>query len=645
MNQRPKRPSSRRAQNRRRGPCPRPAPRNLAERESRGPVPMARPKSKKRFASKQDRRRARARAKENERTSPARPRIEAGPLSPTTGGRLRAVALALEQRGSGTGSTLRSSGRRRSAARQRAEGTRPRTTWDPRGRNFFANNPGSQQGRGGYAPEGRPDRGGGKGRGPFGANPRVNHVVLGRRSSNPTRIRRPGPHQAGPPRGRKVQTNPGGSVLRELPHIASVETLARAALEIATRVEREVLRDHKRADRMLGAELRPRRDLAPTDHRFISQCAFALLRWGGWLEPLGLEQPEEPPALCLAARFAHPPSRLPSLGTQPSPRPGPARPFGRCAKLGRAFRRIQAAAGRAARHRGPLAALPPWLRENLPLPPGGGSPKTRFVELLAALQRPPSLWVRVQGADEAAIWSELTAGGIKPWIHRRLTVAAKLDPDSDVHHLPAFTRGELEIQDLASQAVGMACDPDPGERWWDACAGAGGKSLHLASLMKGKGLVVATDVNAARLKEAVRRARRSPFRNLTTKPWDGRHVPGKPKSFDGVLVDAPCSAIGTWRRNPDARWSIDRHAIARLAETQAQLLHVASAAVKPGGTLVYSVCTLTPAETTEVVRNFLQSHPQFQLDPFPHPLLETSTDGTVLIWPQDSDTDAMFIRA
>jgi 16S rRNA (cytosine967-C5)-methyltransferase len=291
----------------------------------------------------------------------------------------------------------------------------------------------------------------------------------------------------------------------------------------------------------------------------------------------------------------------------------------------------------------PWRLFPPWLRENLPLPPGGGSPKARYVELLDALQKRPPLWVRAQGVDEKEVWAELAEGGLKPWVHRRVTTAAKLDSEADVHHLPLFQRGALEIQDLASQAVGAVCDPDPGERWWDACAGAGGKSLHLAALMKGKGLVVATDVNPVRLKEAVRRARRSPFRNITTKPWDGRHVAGKPRSFSGVLVDAPCSAIGTWRRNSDARWSIDRQAIPRLAQLQAELLAAASAGVRPGGTLVYSVCTLTPAETTGVVRGFLADHPDFQLDPFPHPLADSQTDGTVLIWPQDADSDAMFI--
>ncbi|MHC5542192.1 hypothetical protein ACYOEI_28555, partial [Singulisphaera rosea] len=90
-------------------------------------------------------------------------------------------------------------------------------------------------------------------------------------------------------------------------------------------------------------------------------------------------------------------------------------------------------------------------------------------------------------------------------------------------------------------------------------------------------------------------------------------------------------------------WTTEPEAIRRLAEIQAQLLHAASAGVKPGGNLVYSVCTLTPTETTGVVGAFLESHPDFHLDPFPHPLLEGSTDGKVLIWPQDSDTDAMFI--
>jgi len=450
---------------------------------------------------------------------------------------------------------------------------------------------------------------------------------------------------------------------RETPHIAPLQDLARAALEVALEVEQAVLGEGKHADRAIAAALRararqgrgPALALAQTDQRFISQSIFSLFRWRGWIDPLHLQRPEARLLLAwlLDAPWVHPvchvwarvigrdPGQLVALGDAPN---WTARAEGLKRWLG----------GRAVTA-DPWRLFPAWLREHLPLPPSGATPKVRYLELLHALQARPPLWVRAQvdeGKDKvkadaavAALWSELRDGGVKPWVHRHIPSAAKLPADSDIHHLPAFERGALEIQDLASQAVALACDPDPGERWWDACAGAGGKALHLAALMGGKGVVVATDVNAAKLKEAARRARRSPFRNLTTKPWDGHRVAGKPKSFDGVLVDAPCSALGTWRRNPDARWTTHREAITRLAELQSEILHAAAPGVKPGGTLVYSVCTLTPTETLGVIRPFLETHPDFHLDPFPHPLIPTPTpnDGTLLIWPQDADTDAMFI--
>jgi 16S rRNA (cytosine967-C5)-methyltransferase len=419
--------------------------------------------------------------------------------------------------------------------------------------------------------------------------------------------------------------------------------LAEAAVEIALNVENAVLCEGKYADRVLSALLRKRRDLAAPDQRFISSATFALFRWRGWIEPLGLARPEARLlyAVLLDSRHVHPvcrhwarqvgldPSRLTPLGHAPN---WPARSEG--------FRRLVSLPAVTA---DPWRLFPAWLREHLPLPPGGGSPKMRYVELLEALQTPAPLWVRAVGADPDKVWDELRSAGVKPWVHRHNTSAAKLEPDVDVYHLACFTRGALEIQDLASQAVGRVCDPDPGERWWDACTGAGGKALHLSALMGGKGTVLATDIHEYKLKEVVRRARRGPFRNVSTKPWDGRHVPGRATSFDGVLVDAPCSAMGTWRRNPDARWSLDRLAIPRLADLQAKILATASAGTRVGGALVYSVCTLTALETTGVVRAFLDAHTQFRLDPFPHPLTGAATDGTLQIWPKDSDTDAMFI--
>ncbi|HEU5115459.1 MAG TPA: RsmB/NOP family class I SAM-dependent RNA methyltransferase, partial [Isosphaeraceae bacterium] len=291
----------------------------------------------------------------------------------------------------------------------------------------------------------------------------------------------------------------------------------------------------------------------------------------------------------------------------------------------------------------PWRLFPDWFRSVAPLPPGPGAAKARQVALIESLQSRPPLWVRVQGAEPEKVWDELRSQNLKLWIHRRLTDAAKLDPDVDLYHLPAFEHGRLEVQDLASQAVAHIAQPDPGERWWDVCAGAGGKALHLAALMQGKGVVVASDPNEVRLKEAVRRARRSPFRNVSTKLWDGKHVVGKAGKYDGVLVDAPCSGLGTWRRNPESRWTLDADAVNRLSALQTQILQTASAGVKVGGALVYSVCTFTHAETRSVIDQFLQAHPGFQLDPFSSPLSGVETDGTLQIWPGESDHDAMFV--
>jgi 16S rRNA (cytosine967-C5)-methyltransferase len=446
-----------------------------------------------------------------------------------------------------------------------------------------------------------------------------------------------------PPRLNEPPPDPANAPEQIQTHVLSLDKLARLTVETALIVEKAVYDDKKHADRTLANILRERRDLGQLDRMLISQAVFALFRWRGWIEPLGLDRPEGRLlyAWLLDAPVVHPvcrhwaqainrdPSRLVSLGGAPN---WTARAEG--------WKRLHDGIAVTA---DPWRLFPTWLRDHLPIPPGVGTPKVKNLEFLHALQSRPSLWVRAQGVDPKVVWNELADLGLRPWVHRRVLSAARLGPDANVHHLAPFKQGRLEIQDLASQAVGFACDPDPGERWWDACAGAGGKAIHLAGLLRGKGLVVATDVNESKLKETIRRARRSPFRNLTTKVWDGKHVAGKPGSFDGVLVDAPCSALGTWRRNPDARWTLDKEAIPRLAAVQAQLLRAAAAGVRKGGTLVYSVCTLTPDETHGVIRPFLAERPEFTLDPFPHPLSGADTDGTALLWPQESDNDAMFI--
>lgn len=436
---------------------------------------------------------------------------------------------------------------------------------------------------------------------------------------------------------------PEETSVRAVSNVVSLDKLAASAVDVALAVERSVLGEGRRADRSIAWELRLRRDLSAPDHRFISQAVFALFRWKGWIDTLHVDSIEA--RLLLAwmldsPRF-HPACRIwaKAIGRD-AERMVPVGEAPNWTARGDGWKRLNDDRTVSA---DPWRLFPDWVRDHLPLPPGGGSVKTKYLDLLQSLQARPSLWVRAQAADEKRTWAELNDLGLKPWIHRRVGRAAKLGPEADIYHLEAFKRGDLEIQDLASQAVAIACDPEPGERWWDVCAGAGGKAIHLSALMGGKGVVVASDIHEKRLSEAARRARKSPYRNLTTKVWDGKHVVGKAGKYDGVLVDAPCSAIGTWRRNPDARWLLRPEAVPRLAEVQGQVLRVGAQGVKPGGILVYSVCTLTVAETHGVLRSFLADNPAFQLDPFPHPLTGEPTDGTVQIWPQDADSDAMFI--
>jgi 16S rRNA (cytosine967-C5)-methyltransferase len=180
--------------------------------------------------------------------------------------------------------------------------------------------------------------------------------------------------------------------------------------------------------------------------------------------------------------------------------------------------------------------------------------------------------------------------------------------------LQSFKDGLVEVQDEGSQLVALLADARPGQRVVDFCAGAGGKTLAMAASMANKGHLVAADVLQGRVDRAAVRLRRAGVHNVERRglsserdPWVKRHA----RRFDRVLVDAPCSGCGTWRRNPDQKWRLTADGLAELVALQARILESAARLVKPGGRLIYATCSLLAAENEAQVARFLAAAPDF----------------------------------
>jgi 16S rRNA (cytosine967-C5)-methyltransferase len=203
-----------------------------------------------------------------------------------------------------------------------------------------------------------------------------------------------------------------------------------------------------------------------------------------------------------------------------------------------------------------------------------------------------------------------------------------LDAALDVHGTPSFERGELMPQSRGSMLVSRVLDPQPGERVLDLCAAPGAKTTHIAALMEGRGEVVAVEAHAGRARALEENARRLGVPNLRVVVQDAAE-PVAGAAFDRVLLDPPCSDLGTLQARPDVRWRKDPALIERVAAQQAELLEAAAAQVRPGGVLVYSTCTISARENEEQMAAFLSKHPEFAAAREPIQLLphRDGTDG------------------
>jgi 16S rRNA (cytosine967-C5)-methyltransferase len=204
--------------------------------------------------------------------------------------------------------------------------------------------------------------------------------------------------------------------------------------------------------------------------------------------------------------------------------------------------------------------------------------------------------------------SALADGDIETELAAQTPEGLVLKQRENVFTSKEFKAGLFEVQDLNSQRVAHCVKPKPGMRVIDACAGAGGKSLHMAAIMENKGQIIALDIFGHKLEELKRRARRNSIHNIETRLIDSRKTIKKLRqSADAVLIDAPCTGIGVFRRNPDAKWKLTPEFLKEITQTQGEILRDYSTMVKPQGALVYATCSILPQENQQQILSFLSS--------------------------------------
>lgn len=265
------------------------------------------------------------------------------------------------------------------------------------------------------------------------------------------------------------------------------------------------------------------------------------------------------------------------------------------------------------------------------------------------MNQPPHIDLRVNSLQtsietvEAAMQSANIAVRRIPPLPQALRLEAHV---GSIQNLPGYQEGWWIVQDSSAQLVGYLVDPQPDQTVIDACAAPGGKAVHLAELMQDKGTLWACDRTASRLKKLQQNIERLGLQSLQIHTGDSRTLPQFKQQGDRVLLDAPCSGLGTLNRHADARWRQTPQSVQDLAQLQSELLQEAATWVKTDGSLVYATCTLHPAENEHQIQAFLQQHPTWYIDPpvADSPVAPFSTpEGWVKVLPHQHKMDGFFM--
>jgi 16S rRNA (cytosine967-C5)-methyltransferase len=385
-----------------------------------------------------------------------------------------------------------------------------------------------------------------------------------------------------------------------------------AAIEVLDAVLAAAREGGAAADVVIQRYFQARRYAGSGDRRAVRELAFAAIRAFGEPPPsgrvtlIGYAAAHQPELFHLFGSGAHAPAPLAPGEREAAPQPH---------------------------------ALPRWLEPMFADAFGAGA----SAEADALLGRAPlDLRAnRLKGGRTAAL---AALPGAEPTA--RAPDGLRLPPGTAIERHPAYLSGLVEVQDEGSQLAALAAGAEPGMTVVDLCAGAGGKTLALAAAMANAGRIVACDTDRRRLGELAPRAARAGVTiaepRLLDPPREADALADLRGSADLVLIDAPCSGSGTWRRNPEARWRLTAPRLAQLAAVQARLLDLGAALVAPGGRLVYVVCSVLPPEAPQQADAFLARAPGFAPAPLATPL---GPSTRTLLTPARAGTDGFFIAA
>jgi 16S rRNA (cytosine967-C5)-methyltransferase len=398
--------------------------------------------------------------------------------------------------------------------------------------------------------------------------------------------------------------------------------------------------EQRPADQLIDAFFRRRRYLGSHDRRELAESAYGILRNLRLLQALIVANKPEAihaPAWLFAAYKIHLEKKSPETLS------AFVLPITVDEIKALAAQNIEQVAGN---NIGIRLSFPDWLVAALQQQMGN----EECARLLEALNQPPPLTIRVNilktKRDECL--SELRELGFKSTLTALSPHGINLAKRANLFSLEAFRDGWFELQDEGSQIISLLVDPKPTWHIADVCAGGGGKTLHLAALMKNRGEIFAFDVVRRRLENLQKRARRHGNHNIRAQLIREGEVPlqllGK---LDAILIDAPCSGTGVLRRNPDAKWKISSEMVREMAEKQKRLLRHYAPLLKPGGRLVYATCSLLAEENEKVVEAFLDEHHEFHLSDAAeilqrYDLAKFAAGGYVRLSPHTHGCDGFF---